>query len=99
MLSQTPASPQDCDITVYFGSFASGIDRQAEARLQAYLEANADVAHAIVGRRGREGEYTACLRVANQARADEVFAALAALLPKGSRTAPTTVSRRDRQVY
>jgi hypothetical protein len=81
-----------CDLAISFGSYATGIDRQAEARVEDYLGDHPEIRVAAKSDYGREGEYTLCLAIEDESRTLVIERDLKALVGKSER-APTTVRR------
>jgi hypothetical protein len=80
-----------CEVTVRFGSFATGIDRRAEAIVDQLIRADGSITQVTRSPHGMEGEYTLCVRTASTAAADRLFARLKASLGESLR-APVTVT-------
>lgn len=84
---QVPA----CDVSVTFGSYATGIDRRAAAAVERLL--GADPAVAQLGRSpfGIEGEYRLCVGTPSSTAAAQLFERLKLVLAQPV-TAPVTLT-------
>lgn len=78
-------APTDCALTISFGSYAMGIDRETLRRVDALLQADRGVAGVTRSPWGREGEVTLCAAVRSSADRERLFAAVAALFPERPR--------------
>ncbi|MEM7567337.1 MAG: hypothetical protein AAF321_08915 [Pseudomonadota bacterium] len=89
-----------CDISLSFGSTASGIDRPLFRDVEAYLAAAPFVADVSSRSWGREGERDLCVRLQPGADAAAVFAQILERIPATTSrgwlevTAPTGESHR-----
>jgi hypothetical protein len=72
--------PLECHVTVGLGSFATGIDRGAAARVERLVAADLQVARATRVTLGPEGEYAICVRATSTQAATRLFRALKAAL-------------------
>ena len=88
------ATPQPCDVTVTFGSFAMGVDQDLKARIQGVITAETGVRDVEERRWGREGESDLCIH-APAPVADSLYTRIADLIPATSERAPTSVLHRD----
>ena len=93
----TPPAGADgvrCDVTVAFGSYASGIDTVLHERIVRSLDGDSRVASKVERPWGREGERTLCVRARNRGDVDALFGELEAMAAQaGGLRAPTTVAR------
>lgn len=74
-----------CPLTVRFGSYAMGIDRNTLQAVEALLAADPSVRSVERWPWGREGEITLCARVAGDAEAERLARAVASLFPADPR--------------
>lgn len=81
---------RSCDVTVDFGSFASGIDGRAAARVEQLVGAADEVIELSRSPYGIEGEYRLCVRTRSASGAQRLFERLKFLLANPVR-APVTV--------
>jgi hypothetical protein len=86
------ADPQTCDVSVDFGSYASGIDQASYRKTKAYDARNRTIRLVKETPWGREGERTLCFDTRSRADANRAFDDLRAMIRAGARTGPTTVS-------
>jgi hypothetical protein len=86
------ADPQTCDVSVDFGSYASGIDQASYRKTKAYDARNRTIRLVKEPPWGREGERTLCFDTRSRADANRAFEDLRKLIRAGARTGPTTVS-------
>lgn len=93
--ADTVVSATTCDVEVSFGSFGSGVDGPLREQIRTLVLGDPDMVTSHEDRWGREGESTLCLQLKNEAAADRIFGAVAALLPSYSTRAPTTVRHHD----
>lgn len=93
--ASTPA-PSDgirCDMTVAFGSYASGIDTVLYERINRALTGDSRVAQSLERGWGREGERTLCIRTRNRGDIDALFGELQAMVAQaGGLRGPTSVA-------
>lgn len=78
-----------CTLKVAFSSIGTGVDSKTGDKVKSYLDANAGKLTYTRHNWGREGEYTYCLDVEHNNRA-EVYKALKKLLPAKKSNAPIT---------
>ena len=96
--SEAPVEPRitaGCDLEVVFGSYAGGTDPGLGAQIGELLANDPGVANVERTPWGREGEYNLCVRATDDAAADRLYRAIAAMIPDSSRRAPTSVTHRD----
>ena len=86
------ADPQTCDVSVDFGSYASGIDQASYRKTKAYDARNRTIRLVKETPWGREGERTLCFDTRSRADANRAFEDLRKLIRASARTGPTTVS-------
>lgn len=86
------AQPADCSLTVRFGSYAMGIDREAATRIEALLAAERGSAVTRHGW-GREGEYDLCVKTRSQAEAETLLARIRAHPRRPTRADPCLARR------
>jgi hypothetical protein len=79
-----------CDVDIRFGSFAAGIDKRAEAAVEALLEDEPGIAAVRRSSRGREGEYALCVSTRSSEDSARLFRRIAESLP-GPASAPVTI--------
>lgn len=68
-----PPAASTCGVTVRFGSFATGIDAKAAARVEQLIASDPAVASVTRSRPGIEGEYALCATTASSTSAAELF--------------------------
>lgn len=78
---------ENCDVTVVFGSYAMGIDRESFQRVEAYLKRRPNVRYTATNW-GREGEQTVCVDTRNKTQTRKVYSDLRGILPRVSRRGP-----------
>lgn len=78
-------APDDCPLTIGFGSYAMGIDQRAYASIDRLLRADRGVRAVTRHAWGREGETTLCARTRTRADAQRLFARIRAGLPANPR--------------
>lgn len=90
-LTHASAQPvmEKCALRIAFGSFATGIDRAAAARIERLLEHDPDVSRLGRSGHGPEGEYSLCVD-ASQAAAARLFQRLKSVA--GQVRAPLSIS-------
>ena len=88
------AAVSACAVTVTFGSYAMGIDREAFATIDALLERDNGVTATLHKRWGREGEMTVCVATRSAADRARLFGKIGALFPAKPR-GPLTVETAD----
>ena len=93
-LAPTAAAAPVCGVTVTFGSYAMGIDREAFATIDALLERDNGVTATLHKRWGREGEMTVCVATRSAADRARLFGKIGALFPAKPR-GPLTVETAD----
>lgn len=76
-----PSPPQSrrrsgCDVTIGFGSFATGIDHKAAATVERLVMADRSVTRVTRSPHGREGEYSLCVRTASREHSIKLFETL-----------------------
>lgn len=93
--ASTPVpNPAGCDLTVTFGSYASGIDTVLRERIVRTLASDHRVARTEERRWGREGESTICIVSRNNGDVEGLSADLNAMIQaQGDLRGPTTVGR------
>lgn len=96
-----------CEVSVHFGSFATGIDGRAAATVERLIQSDRNVAQVSRSPRGIEGEYTLCVRARSQAAAARLFdrvkqglaepvrAPVTVTGPQGSYSAPIAAKRHN----
>ena len=89
---------ENCDVTVVFGSYAMGIDRESFTKVEAYLKRRPNVRY-TASSWGREGEKTVCVDTRNNAQTRKVYADLRGMLPRVSRRGPVTIRSNLGQSY
>lgn len=90
----TPApAPAGCDVTIKFGSYGMGIDRDLAERVATAAKSDRDVARSERKPWGREGEYDLCLTAKRDAKA--MYERYRAMLPAQSLKAPTSIEGPD----
>lgn len=72
----------DCDVTIRFGSYATGIDRKAAATVERLIGADRSVTRVTRSPPEREGEYSLCVRTASRDHAVRLFETLEKSLRK-----------------
>jgi hypothetical protein len=91
----TPApAPAGCDVTLKFGSYGMGIDRDLADRVATAVKADRDVARAERKPWGKEGEYDLCLAT-KPGRGKAVYDRYRAMLPAQNLKAPTSIEGPD----
>lgn len=84
-------NPTSCDVQIYFGSYATGIDRAAAATVHQLLGSDPAVAEVSRSPSGMEGDYTLCAHTTSAEAAASLFERLIGALP-GPVTAPISVT-------
>ncbi|NQE63385.1 hypothetical protein [Caulobacter sp. RHG1] len=87
-------APAGCDVTIKFGSYGMGIDRDLADRVATAVKDDRDVARSERRPWGREGEYDLCLS-AKPGRGAAVYDRYRAMLPVQSLKAPTSIEGPD----
>jgi hypothetical protein len=70
-----------CHVTISFGSYAMGIDREAAAAIEAMLAGSADAEEVTRTGGGREGEFALCVQSRDKAAALRLVERIRPLLP------------------
>lgn len=83
-------APAGCDVTIKFGSYGMGIDRDLADRVAVAVKADRDVARSERKPWGKEGEYDLCL-TARSGRGKAVYDRYRAMIPAQSLKAPTSI--------
>lgn len=83
--------PSACDVEIRFGSFAAGIDKRAEAAVEALLEDEPGIAAVSRSSHGREGEYALCVSTRSSEDSALLFRRIAESLP-GPASAPVRIT-------
>ncbi len=65
-----------CDVTIGFGSFATGIDHKAAATVERLVMADRSVIRVTRSPHGREGEYSICVQMRSREHAIKLFETL-----------------------
>ena len=89
------AGPARCDVTIKFGSYGGGIDRDLADKVAATVKADRDVARSERKPWGREGEFDQCLTVKKDRDAKATYERYRALLPAKNLKAPTSIEGPD----
>jgi hypothetical protein len=89
------AGPAPCDVTIKFGSYGAGIDRDLADRIAAAVKIDRDVARSTIKPWGREGEFDQCLTVKPGRDAKALYARYRAMLPGKNLKAPTSIEGPD----
>jgi hypothetical protein len=77
----TPGVPNNCAVTVIFGSYAAGIDGQTLARMDRALRLDRRVSRVTRHPWGREGEVTLCIYTRTYAGAVPLSRELRRMIP------------------
>ena len=88
------AAVSACAVTVTFGSYAMGIDRETFAAIDTLLERDKGVTATLHRRWGREGEMTVCVATRSTADRTRLFGKIGGLFPATPR-GPLTVETAD----
>lgn len=91
----TDAGPPRCDITIRFGSYGAGIDRDLADKVAAAVKADRDIARSSLKPWGREGEFDQCLTVKAGRDAKVAYERYRAVLPSKTLKAPTSIEGPD----
>nr|WP_295110717.1 hypothetical protein [uncultured Caulobacter sp.] len=89
------AGPPKCDVTIKFGSYGAGIDRDLADKVAVAVKADRDIARSERKPWGREGEFDQCLTVKSGRSAKAVFERYRAMLPAKTLKAPTSIEGPD----
>lgn len=89
------AGPPHCDVTIKFGSYGAGIDRELADKVAAAVKNDRDVARSERKPWGREGEFDQCLTVKPGRDAKAMYERYRAMLPGKSLKAPTSIEGPD----
>lgn len=84
-----------CDVTVSFGSYGMGVDRELKARILSFVEDGSDAAAWPESTWGREGESSFCILTDTVAATNRLYDGIVALIPRYSSRAPTMVTHID----
>ncbi len=84
-----------CDVTIKFGSYGGGIDRELADKVAATVKADRDVARSERKPWGREGEFDQCLTAKPRRDAKAMYERYRALLPGRNLKAPTSIEGPD----
>lgn len=84
-----------CDVTVSFGSYAMGVDRELKTRILALVAEDPGLDNTEERPWGREGESNLCIHAPRPGQADRLYARIAEMIPSYSDQAPTSVTHRD----
>lgn len=84
-----------CDVTLKFGSYGAGIDRELADQVAVAVKADRDIARSERRPWGREGEFDQCLTVKPGRDARAVYERYRAMLPARSLKAPTAIEGPD----
>ena len=88
-----------CDITVLFGSYCCGVDRQMETSFHRFMSSQHNIVQARDARSfGHEGGYSLCLEVKDN-QLDKAFEELLALFPESSKKGYVIVESLDGHVF
>ncbi|MDF7773825.1 hypothetical protein P1X14_01075 [Sphingomonas sp. AOB5] len=86
--------PDNCSLTVAFGSYAMGIDQPTLARTERLLRRDAGVRRTTSHRWGREGEVTLCVITKRASDARRLFQRIKTTLPRNPR-GPVTLETKS----
>ena len=84
-----------CDVTIKFGSYGMGIDRELADKVALAVKADRDVARSERKPWGKEGEFDQCLTAKTGRDAKAMFERYRAMLPAKSLKAPTSIEGPD----
>lgn len=88
-----------CDITVLFGSYCCGVDRQMETSFHRFMNSQHNIVQVGDARSfGHEGGYSLCLEVKDN-QLDKAFEELLALFPESSKKGYVIVESLDGHVF
>lgn len=85
------AGPARCDVTIKFGSYGAGIDRELADRVAVTVKADRDIARSERKPWGREGEFDQCLTAKPGRNVKVMYERYRAMLPAKSLKAPTSI--------
>ena len=80
-----------CDVTIKFGSYGMGIDRELADKVALAVKADRDVARSERKPWGREGEFDQCLTAKTGREAKAIYERYRAMLPAKSLKAPSSI--------
>ena len=84
-------SPARCDVTIKFGSYGGGVDRDLAAKVAVAVKADRDLARSERRPWGREGEFDQCLTAKAGRDVRAMYERYRALLPPQNLKAPTSI--------
>jgi hypothetical protein len=84
-----------CDVTIKFGSYGMGIDRDLADKVAVAVKADRDIARSERKPWGREGEFDQCLTAKSGRDLKAMYARYRAMLPAKSLKAPTSIEGPD----
>jgi hypothetical protein len=90
---------ENCSVTVVFGSYAMGIDRDSFQKVDRYLKRRAPAVHYTATNWGREGERTVCVTTRNGRMTRKVFSDIRGMLPRVSNRGPVELRSDLGQAY
>lgn len=90
-----PQAAGRCDVTIKFGSYGAGIDRDLADKVAVAVKADRDVARSERKPWGREGEFDLCLAAKPGRDVKAMYERYRALLPAKTLKAPTSIEGPD----
>lgn len=90
-----PTGGARCDVTIKFGSYGMGIDRELADEVAAAVKVDRDVASSERKPWGREGEFDQCLTAKSGRDVKALYERYRAMLPAKSLKAPTSIEGPD----
>ena len=89
------SEPARCDVTIKFGSYGMGIDRELADKVALAVKADRDVARSERKPWGKEGEFDQCLTAKSGRDVKTMYERYRAMLPAKSLKAPTSIEGPD----
>ena len=83
--SQSAKTTKSCDLTVYFGSFGTGVDHKTKKKIKSFLESTDSISQIEYWYSGKEGESTFCVTLKNSKDKEQIISLIKKMIPSKGR--------------